>query len=247
MKVSIITVCYNAEATIEETILSVLGQTHTDVEYIIIDGNSTDRTKQIIAKYRDRISHYISEPDKGIYDAMNKGLHLVTGQITGILNSDDIYKDTHVLSKIVSEFSDAINCVSTDVEIFKDNAENVVRYYSCVRWKYWMFRLGHQPPHPGFFARTSCYKELGLFNTKYKLGADFDLLLRFITHYRKSTVFKPWVSVSMRGGGASQKSLSNIHKANSEVNDSLNRNGFYSNILLIWLKYPLKLFQFIMR
>lgn len=247
MKISIITVCFNSAATIEETIQSVLAQSHPDKEYIIVDGNSSDGTKEIIARYTDRISHFISESDKGIYDAMNKGLKLATGDIISILNSDDLYKDPEVLSRVDSAFKTDIDCLCTDVEIFNGLPGNVVRYYSCTRWKKWMFRLGHQPPHPGFFVRRTCYETAGVFDTGFKLGADFDLLLRFIGKQNFKVDFQPWVSVSMRGGGASQQSLKNISRANMEVHKSMKKNGYFSLLFLIWLKYPLKVFQFLLR
>jgi glycosyltransferase involved in cell wall biosynthesis len=244
VKISIITVSYNSAATIEDTIQSVLSQTHTDLEYIVVDGNSSDGTKNIIEKYRSKIAHYISEADTGIYDAMNKGIALATGDVVGILNSDDVYKNTQILSKVSEAFQADADCICTDVEIFKGTPAKVIRYYSCTKWKPWMFRLGHQPPHPGFFVRKECYKKHGIFNTKFKLAADFDILLRFIYKARCKTLFLPWVSVSMRSGGASQKSFQNIQRANNEVNQALRAQGYFSLPLLIWLKYPLKVFQF---
>jgi len=244
VKISIITVCFNSAATIAECIESVLVQTCSDVEYIVVDGNSNDGTKEIIQRYLPRISHFISEPDSGIYDAMNKGLALATGDIVGILNSDDIYKKPDVLERIVALFQNDQECICTDVEIFENSPENVIRYYSCTTWKPWMFRIGHQPPHPGFFAKKDCYLKWGNFNTKFKLAADFDLLMRFIFKNKAKTEYHPWVSVSMRSGGASQKGLRNISRSNREVNQSIKGNGYYSNILLVWMKYILKIFQF---
>lgn len=247
MKISIITVSYNAGATIEQTIQSVLAQSHPDVEYIVVDGASKDNTLDIIEKYKSRIAHVISEKDKGIYDAMNKGIALATGDIVGILNSDDLYHNNQVLEYIASQFNSETDCICSDVEIFSDRPDNVLRYYNCQRWKPWMFRIGHQPPHPGFFVRRELYSELGTFNTHYRLAADFDLLLRFILKHKKRTQYLHYVSVSMRSGGASQKSLKNIRLANSEVHLSLKRNGYFSLPPFIWLKYPLKIFQFLLK
>ncbi len=244
MKISIITVCFNSAKTLEETILSVSKQTHRDIEYIIVDGASTDNTKEIIHKYSNFITEFISEPDRGIYDAMNKGLAMCTGDIIGILNSDDIYKNTHVLSKVAQAFETSIDCLCTDIEIFKDNPNNVVRYYSCTRWKPWMFRIGHQPPHPGFFVKNECYKNYGNFDTQFKLAADFEILLRLIGKNKCKTAYQPWVSVSMRSGGASQKSLKNIRLANQEDHKALKKNGYFSLLPMIWCKYLLKVFQF---
>lgn len=243
MKISIITVCYNSAATLEQTIQSVLSQSHQDVEYIVVDGGSKDETNEIIGKYKDRIAHYISEPDKGIYDAMNKGLKLASGDVIGILNSDDLYKDNDVLSFVANEFLSEIDCLGTDVEIFSGEKNNVVRYYSCTRWKPWMFRIGHQLPHPGFFARKKCYDQFGNFDTNLKLAADFDIMFRFIYKHKCKTAYRKRVSVSMRSGGASQKSLKNISRANREDNFSLKKNGYFSILPLIWMKYLIKIFQ----
>lgn len=247
MKITIITVCFNSSATIEQTIQSVLSQTHADIEYIVVDGDSKDNTKEIIEKYNNKISKFISEPDKGIYDAMNKGLKLATGDVIGILNSDDMYKNNHVLSKVADEFTNNIACLCTDVEIFSGTQNNVIRYYSCTRWKPWMFRIGHQPPHPGFFARKSCYDQYGIFDTNYKSASDFDIMLRFIYKEKCITLFRPWVSVSMRSGGESQRSFKNIANGNREVNHALNKNNYFSLLPFVWLKYPLKIFQFLFK
>ena len=248
MKITVITVSYNAAATIEQTIQSVLAQSYKNVEYIVIDGASSDNTLQIIEKYKSGIVHVVSEKDGGIYDAMNKGIALATGDIVGILNSDDLYHNENVLSFIASQFEDnSIDCVCTDVEIFSETPSQVLRYYNCRRWKPWMFRIGHQPPHPGFFVRRKLYTELGNFNTQYRLAADFDFLLRCILKNNKVTQYINYVSVSMRSGGASQKSFKNIQRANREVHLSLKHNGYFSLPLFIWLKYPLKVFQFFLK
>lgn len=247
MKISIITVSYNSAATIEETIQSVLAQNYKDIEFIVIDGNSNDGTQDIVSKYMDNISYFISEKDTGIYDAMNKGLALATGDVIGILNSDDIYKNDQVLSNIASEFDDQTDCVCTDVEIFDGTPQHVIRYYNCTRWKPWMFRIGHQPPHPGFFVKKSMYQLYGNFRSHFRLAADFDILLRFIAKNKARVKYCHWVSVSMRSGGASQKSFKNINRANREVNESLKTNGYFSILPLIWLKYPFKIFQFLLK
>lgn len=247
MKISIITVCYNSAATLEETIQSVIAQQNADVEYIVIDGASKDQTPAIIEKYRSHIAHYISEPDKGIYDAMNKGLKLATGEVIGILNSDDLYKNNTVLSNVIQAFDSNTECICTDVEIFSGTSQNVIRYYSCTRWKPWMFRLGHQPPHPGFFVRKSCYEKYGFFDTSYRTASDFDILFRLIYKYKCATRFLPWVSVSMRIGGESQRSFKNIANANREVNMAIKKNGYFSALPLVWSKYFLKIFQFLLK
>lgn len=244
MKVSIITVSYNSAATIEQTIQSVLAQTHSNIEYIVVDGGSSDDTIEIVNRHKGRIQHFISEPDNGIYDAMNKGIALATGAIVGILNSDDVYAGTTVIETIVNRFETLLcDAVCTDVVIFKDKPENKIRMYRCRNWKPWMFRIGHQPPHPGFFVKKACYDTYGWFDTQFKTAADFDLLLRFIYKHRIKTVYLNFTSVLMRSGGASQRSFKALAAANLEDHRSLRKNGYFSLYALIWLKYALKVFQ----
>lgn len=246
MKISVITVCYNSAQTIEDCIQSVLSQDYDDVEYIVIDGASSDSTGTILDKYASGISHIVSEPDTGIYNAMNKGVALATGDIIGILNSDDLYADKNVLSTVAKEFTDAsVDGLCTDVSIFSGNRDNIRRKYRCTSWKPWMFRIGHQPPHPGFFVRKKCYSTFGNFNEDYRTAADFDLLFRFIYKHKIKVKYLGFSSVYMRGGGASQNGFKAISKANLEVHNSLKRNGYFSWFPLIWLKYAVKVFQFL--
>lgn len=243
MKVSIITVCYNSARTLQETIESVLSQTYTNIEYVIIDGGSTDETHTIIDKYKSRISHFVSEPDKGLYDAMNKGIALASGELIGILNSDDVLAHSGVIEHIISAMDSNTDAICSDVLIFKNDKENIVRKYRCNRWKPWMFRIGHQPPHPGFFVRRICYEKYGSFDLQFKRSADFELLLRFIKVQKIRTIFLPYTSVLMRSGGSSQQGLKAISEANKEDHLALRKHGYFSAALLIWCKYFLKIFQ----
>lgn len=245
MKVSIVTVCYNSARTLQETIESVLTQTYLNIEYIIIDGNSTDETPVILAQYQNHIAHMVSEPDRGLYDAMNKGIALSTGEVIGILNSDDILAHSGVIADVVAAMNDNTEAICSDVNIFKDKKENVVRRYRCTRWKPWMFRIGHQPPHPGFFVRKRCYEKYGNFDLQYKRAADFELLLRFIGVNKINTKFLPYTSVLMRSGGSSQQGLKAISEANIEDHRALRKHGYFSVLPLIWCKYFLKIFQWV--
>lgn len=245
MKVSIITVCYNSARTLQETIESVLTQTYQNIEYIIIDGNSTDETPAILAQYQNRIAHIVSEPDNGLYDAMNKGIALSTGEVIGILNSDDVLAHSGVIADLVNAFDFQTDAICSDVHIFKDKKENVVRKYRCTRWKPWMFRIGHQPPHPGFFVRKTCYEKYGSFDLQFKRAADFELLLRFIGVHKINTKFLPYTSVLMRSGGSSQQGLTAISEANIEDHRALKKHGYFSVLPLIWCKYFLKIFQWV--
>jgi glycosyltransferase involved in cell wall biosynthesis len=245
VKVSIITVCYNSARTLQDTIESVLAQTYTNIEYIIIDGGSTDDTPAIIEKYRNRIAHVVSEPDQGLYDAMNKGIALSSGELVGILNSDDLLAHAGVMADIVSALDSNTEAICSDVHIFKNHRDNIVRKYRCTRWKPWMFRLGHQPPHPGFFVRKNCYERLGLFDLQFRRAADFELLLRFIGVHKINTKYLPYTSVLMRSGGSSQQGLKAISEANREDHLALRKHGYFSALPLIWCKYALKVFQWV--
>jgi len=245
VKVSIITVCYNSARTLQETIESVLTQTYSNIEYIIIDGKSTDETPAILAQYQKRIAHIVSEPDKGLYDAMNKGIALSTGEVIGILNSDDVLAHSGVIADVVAAMNDNTDAICSDVHIFKDQKENVVRKYRCTRWKPWMFRIGHQPPHPGFFVRKTCYEKYGNFDLQYKRAADFELLLRFIGVHKINIKFLAYTSVLMRSGGSSQQGLKAISEANIEDHRALRKHSYFSVLPLIWCKYFLKVFQWV--
>jgi glycosyltransferase involved in cell wall biosynthesis len=158
MKVSIITVCLNSEKTIENTIQSVLFQSYKNIEYIVIDGNSTDNTKSILGKYADFISTVVSEPDKGLYDAMNKGLKLATGDVIGILNSDDLYKDLFVVEKVMKQFDEEVDAVYGDiVYVDKNDITRIVRYWHSGLFKRYKMKFGWMPPHPAFFVRRNVY------------------------------------------------------------------------------------------
>jgi len=245
MKVSVITATFNAAATLRETIDSVLAQDYPDIEYIIIDGNSSDGTRQLVQSYGTAIHHFVSEPDCGIYDALNKGIALVTGDIVALLHSDDVFDHPGVIGRVAETFKNPkIDLLCTDVVICDpENLQSVRRYYSCTRWKPWMFRIGHQPPHPGFFVRSALYRKYGTFDLAYRISADFDLMLRFILKERLRTVYLNFVSVRMRDGGTSNAGFKARMKANREDHLSLKKNGYFSFLPFIYLKYLLKGFQ----
>jgi glycosyltransferase involved in cell wall biosynthesis len=246
MKISIITVCYNAEAHLKRCIESVLQQDYNNVEYVIVDGASKDNTVAIVESYGGRISKFVSEPDNGIYDAMNKGLALATGDVVGILNADDMYADSTVLSQIMSEFkSDSeLQAVCTDVGIYKDSELNkLYRYYKASAFKLWQFRFGTQPPHPGFFIKRECYLNHGNFDENYRISADFDILLRMLKVHGVNYKNIPLLSVKMQHGGASNSGLKSRMIMNRENLHSLRKNGVFSLSLLIWSKYFWKVFQ----
>jgi glycosyltransferase involved in cell wall biosynthesis len=226
MKISVITVVLNNMAYIADCINSVIGQTYKNYEYIIIDGGSTDGTIRVLEKYTNRISRWISETDQGIYDAMNKGIKLASGDIIGFLNADDVYYDVDVLENIVSVMSDTSidACYSDLVYVDKNDLNKVVRYWRSDEFKAGFFEKGWVPAHPTFFARKSVYDQYGNFDLNYKLAADFELMARFLEYHKIRVKYIPRVSVKMRIGGATNKSLVNIMKQNFEIFRACRKN-----------------------
>ncbi len=218
MKISIITVCYNSEKTIGDTLRTVSNQKNVSVEHVLIDGASTDKTVDII-KQHSSVTTFVSEPDRGIYDAMNKGIALATGDVVGTLNADDFYIDSHVLEDVAQVFSDPTidACYGDLFYVSQNNVEQVVRFWKSNDYKSGLFKSGWMPAHPTFFVRKSVYERLGSFNLDYKLAADFELLFRFIEQNKIKTQYLPKVLVKMRLGGATNKNLSNILKQNKEI------------------------------
>ena len=214
MKISIITVCYNAEDTISDTIESVLSQDYKDVEYIIVDGKSTDRTLEIIQSIKNGIK-LISEKDHGIYDAMNKGINTASGDVIGILNADDVYKNSQVLTEVMDAFKANVSIVYGDIEYVKYNdLSKVVRKWKAGIYRSGKFKWGWMPPHPGFFIKKSCYESFGLFNLNLSTSADYELMLRMLEVHHLSCHYISKTITSMRVGGARNSSLKNRLIAN---------------------------------
>jgi len=246
MKLSIITVSYNSAATIEDTIKSVLGQTHEDVEYIIVDGGSTDGTVDIIERYADRgVARWTSGPDRGIYDAMNKGIGMATGEVVGILNSDDVYYDRDVLTDVAAVFVEKkVESCYGDLVYMDKGLGRVVRRWVSEAYKDGLFEKGWSPPHPSFFVRRQAYERYGLFDPGFSLAADYELMLRFIRKHRVSTAYIPRVLVKMRVGGASNRSLLNIARQNVECYRAWKHNGMCASPAIIIRKLASRLRQF---
>lgn len=218
MKISIITVCYNSAATIESTFKSVASQDYPDIEYIIVDGGSTDGTLDIIKRYQN-ISMLVSEPDKGIYDAMNKGIRMATGHVIGTLNADDFYVNNTVISDVAKTFGDdAVDaCFADLVYVDQSNTDKIVRYWKSQPYQSGLFRKGWMPAHPTFFARKSVYEKFGVFDLNFRIAADFELLFRLIEKNKIRTVYLPKVIIKMRMGGTTNKNLENIRIQNKEI------------------------------
>jgi len=242
--ISLITVCYNSAATIERTIQSVANQSYSEVEYIIVDGASSDATVEIINSYDEVISQWISEPDKGIYDAMNKGIALAKGEVIGFLNADDIFADNTVLFSVAKEFEDEkLEAVFGDIEFVKNG--KVLRKYSSRHFHPRNFADGLMPAHPSFYARKSLYNQCGNFRTDFKIAADFDLLLRMLKVYPANFKYLPLTFVKMAPGGVSNQSFKSRILLNKEIMQSCKEHGIKTNVLRVYSKYLKKIFEYI--
>lgn len=242
MKVSIVTVVWNNKDTIKYAIESVLSQTYPNVEYIIIDGASTDGTIDVIKGYGNKINKFISEPDHGIYDAMNKGLKLATGDVIGILNSDDMYINNHIIEKIIKIFElHNVDSLFADlVFVRSDNLERTIRYYDSSKCLPNNFKKALYPAHPTFFVKREIYEKYGYFKTDYKIAADFDLMARFLYTHNISYYYLQEPIIKMRIGGVST-SLKSLYINTIEQLRVCKENGIKTNIGQILLKYPSKL------
>jgi len=247
MKISIITAAYNSEKTIRHTLESVKNQTYKDIEHIIIDGASKDNTLAIVAEY-PHINKIISEKDKGIYDAMNKGIQIATGDVIGILNSDDLYQDSTVIQQVLDQFiqDENLDIVYGDLVYVKsDNVHNVVRNWKSNTYYKNFFEEGNVPPHPSLFVRKKVYEVAGLFNLDFKLAADYEFMLRiFKKHNFKSKYINKFI-VKMRLGGATNKSVTNVLKQNNEILFAWKNNNLKTPLLLMPLRIIKRLKQFI--
>ena len=248
MTISIITASFNSSETIRDTLTSVGRQTHPDIEHLIIDGMSTDNTLDIVSKF-PHVKLVISEPDKGIYDAMNKGIQLASGEVVGILNSDDIYAHNRVLEQVAKLFEDSeTQAVYADLQYVKpDNLNKVIRHWKAGEYSSQNFYYGWMPPHPTFFVRRELYQEAGLFDLSFKTAADYELMLRFLVRYDIPATYLPEVIVKMRNGGASNASFSNRWKANREDRRAWDVNGLTPYFFTIPLKPFRKLSQFFLK
>ncbi|MBL8199451.1 MAG: glycosyltransferase [Chromatiales bacterium] len=244
-KVSLITVAHNSAATIRGTIESVLAQDYPDIEHIVIDGASTDGTAEIVRSYGNRVARFVSEPDQGIYEAMNKGLRLAGGDIIGILNSDDLYTTRHIISEVVDEFRrKPVELVFGDIVFVNpDNLDKVIRYYSSASCGPGNFAWGWMPAHPSCFLRREVYEKYGYFKPDYRIAADFEILARFMVRHGISYSYIPRVLVKMRTGGVSSASLRTKWILNRELARACRENGIATNMPKLLLRYFRKVFQ----
>ena len=250
MKLSIITATYNSERTLRDTMESILNQTFQDFEYIIVDGASKDATLDIIREYEPRFQgkmRYLSEPDKGIYDAMNKGFAMATGDVIGILNSDDFFTSDDVLQAVIDGFAgEYVDAVYADIHfVGTDDLSKCVRYYSSSVFRPWMMRFGMIPAHPSFYCRKAVYDQYGSFDTTYRIAADFEILLRLIFIHRIRTRYVKKDFVTMRLGGASTTCYGSWSLIMKEHLQIMKQHGVVTNRFLLSLRYIYKLFEFL--
>ena len=251
MKISIVTTTFNSARTLRDTMDSLLRQSYTDYEYIVVDGaSSKDDTVAIIREYEPRFEgrmRWISEPDRGIYDAMNKGIAMATGDVVGILNSDDFYTSDDVLATITQAFSrpDAPDAVYGDVHYVDEyDTTKVVRYYSSSRFSRSLMPMGYMPAHPSFYVRRECYERYGTFDLSYAIAADFENILRLIYVNRIRTLYISKDFVTMRMGGASSSGLASYFRIAADHFSAFKKNGVKPNHLLYFLRYVKKLLEF---
>lgn len=248
-KISIITVSYNSDKTISNTIDSVLSQEYNNLEYIIIDGGSTDKTNEIIESYGDKISQYISEKDDGIYDAMNKGIRISTGKYIGIINSDDFYPDSNTIQKVVNKIEEKeSDCLYADlVYVDSENVKRIKRYWKSGEFKRTNFIKGWMIPHPTFFVSKEIYNTFGLYNLSLKSASDYEMILRLLYKNKISVSYLPEVIIHMRDGGYSNQNIWSRLRGNNEDLKAWELNGIKSPKFLRLRKPLSKLSQFIKR
>jgi glycosyltransferase len=248
MKISIITATYNSAATVEDTLVSIREQDHPEIEHLIIDGGSSDNTLEIVSGF-PHVAKCISEKDRGIYDAMNKGIGLATGDVIGILNSDDIYTGPAVLSAIARAFEDpAVMTAYADLQYVQSNdLDKVIRTWKTGTFRKKNFYYGWMPPHPTFFVRKEVYDRAGLFDLRLRSAADYEIMLRILLKHGLPARYIPGVMVKMRAGGMSNASLWNRLRANKEDRLAWKMNGLRPHFFTLYMKPLRKIPQFIIK
>jgi glycosyltransferase involved in cell wall biosynthesis len=246
MKISIITVTYNSAATLRDTLQSVNSQDYTDIEHILVDGGSTDSTVDIIKSF-PHVQKWVSEKDKGLYDAINKGIQMAGGDVIGILNSDDFFPSKHIVSKIARAFADnKVEAVYGDIAFVRpENLNKVIRLYSSKKFTPRRFAFGYMPAHPSFYVKKECYAKLGCYKYDYKIAADYELLMRFIYKNKITHHYIPEILVYMRTGGVSNKNILSRYTLNKEIIRACKENGVNTNMAVLSLKYMNKVFEYI--
>ena len=244
--ISIITACRNSSGVIRTCLESVAEQTHSNIEHIVIDGDSTDGTQAVVNSYR-HVKTFVSEPDAGLYDAMNKGISRATGDIVGTLNADDFYPTTDILEKVAASFeaSDVAATIGDVAFVSAHNLARITRYCSARQWNPAQFADGIMPPHPAFFVRREFYEKLGMYRTDLQISSDFDLLIRFLSTAQLSFQYIPGAAVHMRSGGTSNASWRRRWLLQQETLRACRDNGIHTTHTRLALRYLRKLGEFL--
>ena len=248
MKISIVTVTYNSASTLRDTIESVLAQTYKNIEYIVVDGLSKDNTMDIVREYEPRFNgrmRYVSEKDSGLYDAMNKGIKMATGEVVGIINSDDFYHRKDIIQLVVETMSDKrVQAVYGDVRFVNPNdLKTTVRYYSSRIFRPSLFRYGFMPAHPTFFTYKRFFDEFGYYKLNYKIAADYELLVRFLYGHTIQAQYMQTDFMKMRTGGVSTASVKSNILLNKEIVRACKENGVWTCFPILMFKYFIKVFE----
>lgn len=263
MKISLLTACYNSATTIRTCFDSVLLQQGVDLEYIVADGGSTDGTVDVIKEYSTRSARstrltfkWISERDQGMYDAINKGIKMATGDIVGILNADDMFESENTLAHVVEAFrsggvesggvGERIDCVYADIRFVKDDLQTTSRYYSAKHWKPWMLQWGKMPPHPSVYIRRELFDRYGVYKLGYDIAADYELLIRYLRMAKLNTRYLNECLVRMRMGGKSTRGWKSFKTLNKEIVRGNLENGYFCCFPMLLPKYLFKIFEFIL-
>lgn len=248
MRISVITACYNCHAVLQTALASVGRQDDVDVEHVIVDGGSKDGTVDGIRSWaakRFDLVKWSSEPDRGLYDALNKGIERATGNIVGVLHADDFFISSNVLAQVAVAFEDpTVDCVFGDVRFVREaDLEKTVRYYRAKHFRPWMLRFGFMPPHPSFFVRRELFERFGNYKTDYRIAADYELLVRFLWRHRIRYRYLDLATTRMRLGGLSTRSPRSTWILNREIVRGCRENGCWTALPLLGFKYLFKVFE----
>ena len=249
MKISLITACFKSAGTLRTALDSVLEQKGVDLDYIVVDGGSDDGTVELLKEYEAKFAgrmRWISEKDQGMYDAINKGIKMATGDVVGILNADDMLESPETLAQIADAFADGVDAVYADIRFVKEDLQTTVRYYGAKHWRPWMFQWEKMPPHPSVYIRRELFGKLGFYKLGYDIAADYELLVRYL---RKAGVEARYLDsslVRMRMGGKSTRGWRSNLKLNQEIVRANRENGYFCCLSMLLPKYLFKIFEFIL-
>ena len=249
MKISLITACFKSAGMLRTALDSVLEQKGVDLDYIVVDGGSDDGTVELLKEYEVKFAgrmRWISEKDQGMYDAINKGIKMATGDVVGILNADDMLESPETLAQIADAFADGVDVVYDDIRFVKEDLQTTVRYYGAKHWRPWMFQWGKMPPHPSVYIRRELFGKLGFYKLGYDIAADYELLVRYL---RKAGVEARYLDsslVRMRMGGKSTRGWRSNLKLNQEIVRANRENGYFCCLPMLLPKYLFKIFEFIL-